>query len=205
MKYGSHRRLGEVHLQLKLGARSPAPVGVRTKSSYRRSRGRSPAPVGVRAKSSRRLSITMETWVESVHREESSPRWWGHIHRQNLRVLRRLGRQRGSERCHRRSEVGRIPGGSLLSRTSAGGYFIPNTSPPTSEFEFRMKKVQKNFRSRSYPLESCARSPPDILALNARMLESFRIGVVRGDASKTPQVRWPRYGAIMTLPTASRL
>ena len=24
------------------------------------------------------------------------------------------------------------------------GYFIPNTSPPTFEFEFRMKEVQRN-------------------------------------------------------------
>ena len=29
------------------------------------------------------------------------------------------------------------------------GYFIPNTSPPTFEFEFRMKEVQKNFYSQS--------------------------------------------------------
>ena len=101
---------------------------------------------------SRRWSIIMETWVESVHHEESDRRWWGLIRRQNLGVLQRLGHQRGSKRCRRRSEVGRISGGSLLSRTSAGGYFIPNTSPPTFEFMFRMKEVQRNFHSRSYPL-----------------------------------------------------
>ena len=31
------------------------------------------------------------------------------------------------------------------------GYFIPNTSPPTFEFGFRMKEVQRNFYSRSCP------------------------------------------------------
>ena len=29
------------------------------------------------------------------------------------------------------------------------GYFTPNTSPPTFEFGFRMKKVQKKFHNRS--------------------------------------------------------
>ena len=36
------------------------------------------------------------------------------------------------------------------------GYFIPNTSPPTFEFEFRMKKVQRSCHDRS--------SSPDVRA-----------------------------------------
>ena len=73
---------------------------------------------------SRRWSIIVEAWTEAVRREESGRCWWG----QNLGVLQRLGRQRGSGGCRRRSEVGRTPEGPLLSRTSAGGYFIPNIS-----------------------------------------------------------------------------
>ena len=83
------------------------------------------------------------------------------------------------------------------------GYFIPNTSLPTFEFESRVKEVQRNFCSRSYPLESCARPPSDILALNARVLESFRIRVVRRDPSESPLARWPRYGVIMALSAVS--
>ena len=122
---------------------------------------------------SSRWSTTPETWVESVHHGESDLHWWEFIRRQNLGVLRRLGRQGGSARCRWRSEVGRIPRGSLLPRTLAGGYFIPNTGPPTFEFEFRMKEVQKNFHSRSCPLESCARPSSKILAFIAHVLESF--------------------------------
>ena len=55
------------------------------------------------------------------------------------------------------------------------GYFIPNTSPLTSEFGFRMKKVQKNFHSRSCLLDFCTWLFPDILAFGALVLESFQI------------------------------
>ena len=98
---------------------------------------------------SRRWSTIVETWMESVRHGESGRHWWEFIRRQNLGRLRRLDRRRGSERRRRRSDVGRIPGGSLLTRTSAGGYFIPNTSSLTSEFEFQMKEVQRNFYSQS--------------------------------------------------------
>ena len=96
---------------------------------------------------SRRWSIIVKIWVESVHREESDRHWWGLIRQQNLGVLRGLGCPGGLKRRRRRSEAGSIPEGSLLSRTSVGGYFIPNTSPHTSEFKFRMKEVQRNFHS----------------------------------------------------------
>ena len=37
------------------------------------------------------------------------------------------------------------------------GYFIPNTSPPTFEFGFRMKEVQRNSHGRScFPRFSCS-------------------------------------------------
>ena len=44
------------------------------------------------------------------------------------------------------------------------GYFIPNTSPPTSEFEFQAKEVhtERDVHSRNRPFESCALPPPDI-------------------------------------------
>ena len=140
-------------------------------------------------KSSCSWSTTAEAWVESAHRGESGLHWWGFIRQQSLGTLRRLGRRRGSKRCRRRSDVDRIPRGSLLSRTSAGGYFITNTSPPTSEFEFRMKEVQRDFHSRRCPLEPRAWSPSDILAFNACVLESFQIGAIRRDLSKFPLER----------------
>ena len=79
--------------------------------------------------------------------------------------------------------------------------FIPNTSPPTFEFEFQTKEVQRDEHSQNRPFESYVLPPPDISALNVRVLESFRVGAVRGDASKSPWVHWPRYDAIMVLPT----
>ena len=79
---------------------------------------------------SSRWSTTVETWVESARHGESSLHWWGFIHRQSLKTLQRLDRRRGSERCHRRSDVGRILEGSLLTQTSTGGYFIPNMYDP---------------------------------------------------------------------------
>ena len=83
-------------------------------------------------------------------------------------------------------EVGLV-GGAVDSVEDFGwGYFIPNTSPPTSEFEFRTKEVQRDGHSRNRPLESRTLPPPDILALNVRVLESFRIRAVQGDASKFP-------------------
>ena len=85
-----------------------------------------------------------------------------------------------------------------------GGYFIPNTSRPTFEFEFRMKEVQRDFHCRSYPLKPHARSPSDILAFNACVLESFQIRTIRRDLSKFSLVRWPRYDAVMALSAVSR-
>ena len=81
---------------------------------------------------------------------------------------------------------------------------MPNISPPTFEFEFRMKEVQRGLHSRSCPHEPYVRPPPDILALNVRVLESFQIGVIRGDPSKFLLVHWPRYGTLMALSAVSR-
>ena len=65
------------------------------------------------------------------------------------------------------------------------GYFIPNISSPTFEFGFRMKKVQKNFHSRSY-LDFRTRLFSDILAFGALVLESFQIEVIRKDFFRIP-------------------
>ena len=81
------------------------------------------------------------------------------------------------------------------------GYFIPNTSLPTSEFEFRMKEVWRNFYSRSCPLQFCARSPSEILAFNACMPESFQIRAIRRDFLEFPLERNPKRHTIM-IPSA---
>ena len=65
----------------------------------------------------------MEIWVESVRREEFGRRWWGLIRRQNLRVLWRLGRQRGSKRCRRRSVES--PEGHSYHELRLGGILYP--------------------------------------------------------------------------------
>ena len=97
---------------------------------------------------------------------------WEFIHQQNLGMLRKLNRQRGLEIFVQ----GRMPAesreGHSRPELRLGGYFIPNTSPPTFEFELRMK-YREVFYSRSCPLEFRARPPSEILTFNVRMPESF--------------------------------
>ena len=45
------------------------------------------------------------------------------VRRGNLGISRKLDRQRSSKRCRPRSDAGRVPGGSLRTRTLAGGVF----------------------------------------------------------------------------------
>ena len=59
-------------------------------------------------------------------------------------------------------------------------YFLPNTSPPTSEFGFRMK-YREIFIAEVASLDFCTRLFPDILAFGALMLESFQIEEIRKD------------------------
>ena len=61
------------------------------------------------------------------------------------------------------------------------GILYPTPVPPLSSLNFKRRKYrERDGHSRSRPFESCALPPPDISALNVRVPESFRIGVVRG-------------------------
>ena len=140
--------------------------------------------------------------MESVRHEESARRWWGLIRQQNLGVLRGLDCPGGLKRRRRRSEVGWIPGGSLLSRTSAGRYFIPNTSPPTSEFEFRMK-YREIFAAEVVPLNPVHDYPQISWHLMCACQSLFPIRAIRRVLSKFSPERSPKRHTIMVPPAVS--
>ena len=64
-----------------------------------------------------------------------------------------------------------LVGGAVDSVEDFGwGYFIPNTSPPTFEFGFRMKEVQRNSHDRS-----C--SPQFLYSTVARYFDVRHVGI----------------------------
>ena len=61
----------------------------------------------------------------------------------------------------------------LFQISVGGGYFIPNTSPPTFEFRFRMK-YREILTIEAALLDFCTRRLPGILTFGTLVLEPFR-------------------------------
>ena len=103
-----------------------------------------------------------------------------------------------------RASVGPLEGHSS-HELRLGGILYPTPVSLLPSLNFERKKYREMGTAEAVPSNPACCRPQIFWALIERVPESFRIGAVRRDASKTPQVCWPRYGAIMTLPTASRL
>ena len=116
----------------------------------------------------------------------------------------KLRRSRGFREMPHKVGSRKSPGRVDFLQTSVEGYFIPNTSPPTFEFGFRMKEVQRNSHDRNCPPSISALDGCQIFWHLAHWSRSlFKSKRSENIFSKFSLGRGSRYGAIMILSAVS--